>query len=390
MRAITYASYGPVDRLEETDVPRPEPGRREILVRVTRAALNPKDAIFRSGRYRFLSGSRFPKRSGVDFAGVVEASRSPHFREGQRVFGMLDELTYRRGTLAEFVACKDHEAARLPDAISEEAGASAALVALTAVQALRDVGRTAPGSRVLVHGGSGGVGTVAIQIARILGAEVDATSSARNLDFCRSLGAARAWDYASTDLYDAHPRFDVVFDVFGNLRFASALPTLEPRGAFISTIATAGRIARDVLTRFSRVQQRIVAVRARRADLELVASWMESGKLRAIIDSRFPLGRVREAFAVSSRSARAGRSSSRSADRSSWRMRPMQVSPHGASLKVRCAHPGHRVRSARPGHRLVQAGHFSRPDVSSAPPGAVCRRVPCPGWPAELEQASTK
>jgi NADPH:quinone reductase-like Zn-dependent oxidoreductase len=298
MMAITYASYGPVDHLEETDVPRPQPGRREILVRVTRAALNPKDAIFRSGRYRFLSGSRFPKRSGVDFAGVVEATRSPHFREGQRVFGMLDEVTYRRGTLAEFVACKDHEAAPLPDAVSEEAGASAALVALTSVQALRDVGRTAPGARVLVHGASGGVGTVAIQIARILGAEVDATSSARNLDFCRSLGATRAWDYASTDLYDTHPRFDVIFDVFGNLRFANVGPALEPRGVFISTIPTAGRVARDVLTRLSPVQERIVVVRARRADLEQVASWMESGQLRAIVDSRFPLGRVREAFAV--------------------------------------------------------------------------------------------
>jgi NADPH:quinone reductase-like Zn-dependent oxidoreductase len=298
VKAITYSAYGPRDRLVATEVPHPEPRNREILVRVTRAALNPKDAVFRSGLYKLLSGSRFPKRCGVDFAGVVEATRSPDFQVGQRVFGMLDELTYRRGTFAEFVACKDHEAAPLPDRVTDEDGAAAALVSLTAVQALRDIGRTGPGSRVLVYGASGGVGTVAIQVARILGAEIDATSSPRNFDLCRSLGAARTWDYASTALQDAQPRFDVVFDVFGNLRFEAVRHALQPRGVFITTIATAGRIARDVVTRLAPVQRRIVAVRARRKDLEQVASWLESGALRAVIDSRFPLEGVRDAFAV--------------------------------------------------------------------------------------------
>ena len=298
MKAISYSGYGPIERLEVTEVPRPEPGRREILVRVTRAALNPKDAVFRRGRYRILSGSRFPKRCGVDFAGVVEATNSPHFRAGQRVFGMLDELTYRRGTLAEFVACKDHEAAVMPDAVPDETGASVALVALTAVQALRDVGRVRAGARVLVHGASGGVGTVAIQIARILGAEVDTTSSARNLELCHALGAARAWDYSTAALEESGRRFDVIFDVFGNLSFAKVARALQPRGVFISSIATAGRIARDILTRLAPVQQRIVAVRAKRPDLEQVATWLEGGQLRAVVDSRFPMDRVRDAFAV--------------------------------------------------------------------------------------------
>jgi NADPH:quinone reductase-like Zn-dependent oxidoreductase len=298
MKAITYSAYGAIDRLETTDVPMPEPGKGELLVRVSSAALNPKDAIFRRGGYRFLSGSRFPKRCGVDFAGTVEASRSPHFRPGQRVFGMLDELRYRRGTLAEFVVCKDREAGALPDGVTDEAGASVALVGATVIQALRDIGQIGPGSRVLVHGASGGVGTVAIQIARIFGAEVDATCSAGNLARCRELGATRAWDYASNALDEADPRFDIVFDVFGNLRFAKVRSRLEPRGVFISTIASPGRIARHVLTRFAKVKECIVAVRARRADFEQLASWMTEGKLHAVIDSRFPLARVHEAFAV--------------------------------------------------------------------------------------------
>ncbi len=298
MKAVSYSAYGPIDRLETTELPRPEPRDREILVRVSRAALNPKDALFRKGRFQVISGWRFPKRCGVDFAGLVETTRSPHFRVGQRVFGMLDELTYRRGTLAEFVACRDHEAAMLPDGVSDEAGASVALVALTAIQALRDIGRVKPGSRVLVHGASGGVGTVAIQIARILGGQVDATASSRNLALCRELGASRAWDYASTGLEESKARFDVVFDVFGNLRFSEIRSALGPHGVFISTIVSAGGLARDALTRLARVQQRVVAVRARRRDLEQVASWMTAGELRAVIDSRFPLERIQEAFAV--------------------------------------------------------------------------------------------
>jgi NADPH:quinone reductase-like Zn-dependent oxidoreductase len=305
MKAITYSEYGTLERLETTDVPRPEPRSGEILVRVMRAALNPKDVLFRSGRFRHLSGSRFPKLCGVDFAGVVEETRSPHFRAGQRVFGMLDEVAYRRGTLAEFVACKDREAAAMPDGMSDEAGASLALVALTVIQAMRDIAHLGSGSNLLVHGGSGGVGTAAIQIARILGAEVDVTCSERNAAFCRELGAARVWDYATPALSDARPRFDVVFDAYGNLAFEKARPWLEPKGIFVTTTVTVGIVVRDILTRFSRIPQRFVAVGARREDLEQVASWAQQGLLRPVVDSRFDLAHFREAFArLESRRAR--------------------------------------------------------------------------------------
>jgi alcohol dehydrogenase len=149
---------------------------------------------------------------------------------------------------------------------------------------------------VLVHGASGGVGTVAIQIARLLGMEVDATSSARNLALCRDLGAARAWDYASGALAQANPHFDVVFDVFGNLRFDEARSWLAPRGVFVSTIATPGRVARDLLLRFRPIRERFVAVRGRRPDLEQIGAWVKSGELRAVIDSVFPADRVHDAF----------------------------------------------------------------------------------------------
>jgi NADPH:quinone reductase-like Zn-dependent oxidoreductase len=298
MRAVTYSAYGPIERLELSEVASPKPGARELLVRVSSAALNPKDALFRKGRFRLVSRSTFPKRCGLDFAGTVAESRSPHFHPGDRVFGMLDEWTFRRGSLAEALVCTEQEAAALPDEVSSDAGASLALVGLTSLQALRDIGRVAKGARVLVHGASGGVGTAAVQIARLLGAEVDTTSSAKNLELCRQLGARTAWDYATSALADAAPRFDVVFDVFGDLGFARGRRWLAPRGVLVSTVPSAKRLVRDVLTRWSRQEERLVVVRPRRADLEQLAAWMKARRLAAVIDSRFPLARVHDAFRV--------------------------------------------------------------------------------------------
>lgn len=298
MKAVLYRAYGPIENLELGDVPLPVPGRGELLVRVHRAALNPKDSFFRKGRFRIFSGTGFPKLCGLDFAGVVEESRSPHFQKGQRVFGMLEEWKMKRGSLAEHLVCTDEEAGVLPEGVSDERGAATALAGLTAYQALHALGRVRSGSRVLVHGASGGVGTFAIQLARLLGAEVHTTSSAANQALCTRLGATRAWDYTTSALHDSRPHFEVVFDVFGDLRVSAVRPWLRPRGVFISTVPSPGRLVRHVLTRVLPVQERLVVVRARRHDLTQLGAWLADGRLEAVIDSRYPLDRVHDAFRV--------------------------------------------------------------------------------------------
>jgi hypothetical protein len=164
-------------------------------VRVEAAALNPKDVVVRSGRFVPFSGWRFPKTAGLDLAGRVVASRTPAFTEGQRVFGFLNELTARRGTLAELVACAATEVAPLPESVRADDAAAVALAGLTALQALRDDAGLRPGQRVLVHGASGGVGTLAIQIARLLGARVETVTSPANVPLCAELGATATWTY---------------------------------------------------------------------------------------------------------------------------------------------------------------------------------------------------
>jgi NADPH:quinone reductase-like Zn-dependent oxidoreductase len=293
MRALQYDAYGSVDRLTLRDAPSPRPAAP--LVRVTVAALNPKDALFRKGKFKVLSGRRFPKYCGVDFAGVVEAPYGD-LRAGDPVFGALSEWRYARGTLAEFVAPRATEVARIPAGVAAADAVAVALVGLTALQALRDVAHVGRGTSVLINGASGGVGTVAVQIARILDTRVTTVSSAATTALCRSLGADETLDYTRLDEALGGARFDVVLDLFGNLRFTRARAGLRRHGVFVSAVPTARRLVRELVTRFSLQQERLVIVKPNHADLTQLGAWLADGQLRAVIDSRFALSDYAAAF----------------------------------------------------------------------------------------------
>ncbi len=297
MKALEYDRYGPATLLAVRDVPPPPPPTGDqVQVRITRAALNPKDAFVRKGRFWYFSGRRFPKRVGLDGAGVVIASASPRFTAGQRVFGFLGEWRFARGTVTEEVTFRDHELSAAPDGVDDDLLAGVGLAGSTALQALRDVAHLGAGQRVLINGASGGVGTFAIQIARLLDAEVHTLSGDANRALCSSLGAHTTWSYASRDWTRAAP-FDVVFDVFGNLRFAELAPLLAPRGTFVSTVPTPGRALREGLSRVVRQRERLVDVKPRPADLAQLGAWVAAGALRPLIDARFALAEAQAAFA---------------------------------------------------------------------------------------------
>ena len=286
MRALVYDAYGGLDRLLFRDLAVPACGRDQVLVRVRAAALNPKDSFVRKGRFRMISGRTFPKYVGADFAGEVAAVGADvrGLAPGDRVFGMLEEWTYRRGTLAEYVAPRAREVALMPHALSFEDGAALPLVSLTALQALRDVARLREGDAVCIHGASGGVGTAAIQLAVALGAIVTTTSSAANRELCRSLGATETLDYATAAPFSVAQRFRVVLDAFGNLSFDGVERALRPDGIYVTTVPSL-RIVRDWLrTLFSWPRARLVVVRARRADLDALTSFVDEEQLRPVVD----------------------------------------------------------------------------------------------------------
>jgi NADPH:quinone reductase-like Zn-dependent oxidoreductase len=305
MRAVQYRSYGPVAGLHIEQAPTPRTSEGQVLVRVARAALNPKDSLLRVGQFRPLSGRNFPKFTGLDFAGEVLESRCSSYREGDRVFGFLNEWGGRRGTLADLVVASRSELSHLPDGVSAEQGAAVALVGSTCLQALRDIGQIGPGAQLLIHGASGGVGTVAIQIARLLGASVTTLSSESNIHLCRRLGAAEAWPYTRlTEQLDLS-RYDCIFDVHGSLSGRDLRKRMKKGASFVSTVPTPTRLLRNLLTRTSSVQERVVMVRACEPDLQQLARWLEAGQLEAVVDQRFKLENVHQAFAcLESRHAR--------------------------------------------------------------------------------------
>jgi NADPH:quinone reductase-like Zn-dependent oxidoreductase len=295
VQALVYDRYGRLDVLAFRDMPVPETKRNEILVRVRAAALNPKDSFVRKGRFRAVSGRAFPKRVGVDFAGEVvavgagvpEASR---LEPGARVFGMLQEWTYRRGTVAEYVAATPQELGPMPPSLSFEEAAALPLVSLTALQALRDVAGLRAGDTLCIHGASGGVGTAAIQIGVALGASVTSTSSAANLALCRSLGAREALDYAAVDPFAAQRGrpYRVILDAFGNLSLDRVKHALAADGVYVTTVPSARIVADTFRTLVGRRRARLVIVRPRRADLATLAADVEAGRLRPVVDRVVP------------------------------------------------------------------------------------------------------
>lgn len=290
MRAIVYDRYGAPENLELRQMPAPVPNANEVLVRVRAASLNPKDSLIRKGKFKAASGNTFPKLLGYDLAGVVEAvgANVTHFAVGDEVFGMKNG--FKGSTVAELAVANEDELAKKPTSLSFEEAAALPLTSLTALQALRDLGKVTTGSRVLIHGASGGVGVVAVQIARALGATVTTTSSEKNLDFVRGLGAHEALDYTKTTGLERGREFSCVFDVFGNQRFSKAAPALAKHGVYVTTVPSARNVFDDLRTRWLPFKRaRLVVVKSNRADLEVLSKLVSTGALRAVIDRVVPL-----------------------------------------------------------------------------------------------------
>ena len=295
MKAVVYRSYGSVSVLALEERERPALGEGELLVRVVAAALNPKDVLVRKGKYKVLTGRNFPRLLGYDYAGqVVECGPSAGaFASGDRVFGMIQ--AWNGGACAEYVTVRATECAHMPESLSWEEAAAMPLAAQTALQALRDLGRVRADSRVLINGASGGVGTFAIQIAKILGAHVTAVSSAANDALCRELGADETIDYRAASPFASATRYDVIFDVFGNRTFSEARSALAPRGIYVTTVPSIRSFV-DVAMSFAAAQRaRVIVVHSKTADLEYLAARANEGRLRSVIHQVFDMDEIQAA-----------------------------------------------------------------------------------------------
>ena len=295
MNVVEYDRYGDASVLVLRERPLPVVRPGHVVVRVRAAALNPKDVLTRAGKYPWLAGRSFPKRVGYDWAGeAVSVGAGVHgVREGDALYGMIQ--AWRGGACAEYALVRADELAPRPAGLAWGAAAALPLASLTALQALRDLGALAAGQRVLLNGASGGVGVHAIQIAKAFGAHVTTLTSAATAELARSLGADETLDYATWSPRATPAGYDVIFDIFGNRRFADLRPLLTARGTFISTVPKPAIILARVRTALSHPRARLVVVRSNAADLTALTALALRGVLRPVVDKTFPLAAIADA-----------------------------------------------------------------------------------------------
>ena len=206
-------------------------------------------------------------------------------------------MSTRQGSFADYVAVKPDEVGVKPDALSHIDAAAAATAGCTALQALRDKGRLESGQRVLINGASGGVGSFAVQIARLLGAEVWATASAKKAEFVRGLGAAEVIDYRLRSIASIDQTFDLVLDAASMSSFAEVEPRLGRGGSYVTLLPSASLVRGMAKSLVARKRCTFVTVKSRAADLDQLGSWLAAGKLSASVHTTFDLQAITDALA---------------------------------------------------------------------------------------------
>jgi NADPH:quinone reductase-like Zn-dependent oxidoreductase len=295
MKAVRIHQYGGREVLSIDDIPVPAIAPDEVLVRVVAASINPVDWKVRAGYLAQMIPHPLPLTLGWDVSGVVAAvgAQVTQWQAGDAVFSRPDLA--RNGTYAEFVAIRAGECARKPRTISHVEAASLPLAGITAWEAMIDVARVGPGQRVLVHAGSGGVGSLAIQIVKAAGATVIATTSGRNRALVESLGADQVVDYTTTKVADAVEPVDVVFDTLGGDVQEASWSLLKPGGIQVSIISPpdeARAAARGVRGAF-------VFIGPNAPVLDRLAAMVDGGTLRPVVGAEFGLDDIAAAHALS-------------------------------------------------------------------------------------------
>ena len=316
MKAFVVVRYGK-DGLRAADVPEPKVGDGDVLVKVSAAGINPLDTMVRNGEFKRLLKYQTPFVLGHDVAGVVTrvGSAVRDFQAGDEVYARPRDL--RIGTFAEYIAIDQDDVAPRPASLTLHEAAAVPLVSLAAWQALVDRAHVQPGQKVLIHAGSGGLGSTVIQLAKHLGATVATTANGKNAELVRSLGADVVVDYTKEDFAEVLSGYDVVLDSRGGENLERSLTVLKPGGQAISVTGPPDRgfakqlgaprfmgVVMGLLSRKVRKQARKLGVRysflfmqANGGQLRKLASLYNAGHLRPLIDKTFPFDQTIEALA---------------------------------------------------------------------------------------------
>jgi NADPH:quinone reductase-like Zn-dependent oxidoreductase len=290
MKAVVIHEYGGPEVLKLEDLPRPEPKENEVLVRVIASGVNPADPLIVSGKYAKEFGTHLPLIPGYDVAGIIEkrGAKITKLKVGDSVYGYV----LWGGGWAEYAVMTEGEAAIKPASLDYIQAAAVPLTALTAWQALIDAAKLTAGQTVLIHGGSGGVGSMAIQIAKARGAKVIATASTPNQDLLKQLGADVAIDYTKTKFEDFAKDVDVVLDPIGRDTLARSYAVVK-KGGFIATLVS--RLDQTELDKYG-IRGESIASKPDAIELAEITKLIEAKKIKPIVTQVLPLTEAMKAL----------------------------------------------------------------------------------------------
>ena len=290
MKAICFHEYGGPGVLKYENVPRPEPQHGQVLIQVRAAAVNPVDWKIREGWLASMIPLQLPAIAGTDVAGVVMATGQgvTDFRVGQDVYGFVG---IGSGAYAEYTTATIETIALQPRTLDYVQAASVPLVATTAWQALFEAGGLKEGQTVLIHGGAGGVGTFAVQLAKMKGAYVLATASSQNVEFVKGLGADEVIDYTTTRFETVAHHVDVVLDLIGGETEQRSWGVLKPGGILVSTL---GPPSQEEAAKH-RVRATFVQAQPTAGLLKEIARLLDSGQIKPNVGKMFPMEQARQA-----------------------------------------------------------------------------------------------
>lgn len=293
MKAVRIHRYGGPEVLVYEDVPKPEPGFGEVLVRVEAASVNPVDWKVREGYLKEMLDHSLPLILGWDVSGVVAATGPgvTRFHVGAEVFSRPD--LQRDGTYAEYVVIRETEVAFKPASIDHLHAAAIPLAGITAWQSLIETAKVAPGQRVLIHGAAGGVGSFAVQLAKWRGAYIVATASPHNHDYLHGLGADEVIDYRARRFEETAGKVDVVFDTIGGETQERSWQLLKKGGILVSIVSPPS----EAMAEAHEVRQAFVFIKPDAAVLAELAHLVDAGTFRPHLEAVMPLadaGRAQE------------------------------------------------------------------------------------------------
>lgn len=294
MQAIAFTQFGSPDVMKLMEVPQPDLPPDHVLIRVAAAGVNPADSAIRKGQFKLFTPIKGQFVPGADVAGVIEAvgASVTEIKVGERVYAMLPNLL--GGGYAQFAAVKASSVARIPTNLNMIEAAGVPLAALTAYQALQKANIT-PQMPIVINGGSGGVGSFAVQIAKALGADVTATSSPDHHDLLRRLGADRTLDYRTHDFVEDSTRYAAFVDAAAVLSYAKMRVALQPKGIAVTLNPGIGNPISVALSRFGRTRLVSLLVRPDGKDLTKISEMIASGKVCPTVDKVYEWTEAAEA-----------------------------------------------------------------------------------------------